>query len=135
MVAIGEKLKADQWPAQHENSIMHVVAPLNKHFGVFPNERPLTEFAVLDSTVDIRHPQVRLIGDIWENSGADRFQLSRIQRLIGIVYRRASYIQTFGMLRKACQDGKIASLSGAGLIGQNFLAGVVAERTPGGSLV
>ena len=130
MVALAERLKADRWSTEHENSIMHVVAPLNEHFGPYPNDAPLIEFAVLDSNADRRHPQARLIGDIWQRSGATHAQLKRIERLIGIVYRKAAYIQTFGILRDACKNDKIASLSGVGIVGQNFLAGVIAERMP-----
>jgi hypothetical protein len=130
MVTAAETLQIEHWPDEHRNSIMHLVEPLNRHFGQYSDDALLTELAIVDPDSDIRHAKVELVGDVWQESGATDLQLGKVRRLIRIVHFRAGHIKTFGILRTACKKGKIMELSGAGVIGQNFLAGVIAERTP-----
>ena len=102
-------------------SIAYLAKPLNRFFGEFPDATPLSTIARVDSESDARHATVELLGEVWRRVKITDQQRITIRGLFRSLYFSAPDINTFGRVREASKEGRIARLSGLSDIAQFFL--------------
>jgi hypothetical protein len=106
------------------DSLTHLAGEINNQFGgIISDEMPIK--VIVEEVADVggRRKAIKLVQEYWQGIELTHYQSGKVRTFFRNLFSHAPDIDTFGKLRKACNEqGEIAKISGLGPGAELFFA-------------
>lgn len=105
------------------NLVEYLPKKINSEFGGrLSDDMPLRAIAEEVPNLNGGRTAVKLVEAYWQGIEATVFESAKIRTFFRFLFSHAPDIDTFGKLRKACEEKQIAKISGLGDMAEIFFA-------------